>query len=98
MKLDLTRGKPSAEQLDFSNDLLALPGQGDFTDQTGADVRNYGNLAGIAVLGTWDELADVLRSKYDGIADRLVCYFAEEMHQHDPKALARLGEVAAALR
>jgi probable F420-dependent oxidoreductase len=46
----------------------------------------------------WDELADRLRDKYDGIAHRLVCYFAEEMHQGDPKALARLGEVAAALR
>jgi len=51
-----------------------------------------------AVECRWDELADRLRAKYDGVADRLVCYFAEEMHQHDPKALAKLGEVAAALR
>ncbi|AWB83180.1 aminotransferase class I/II-fold pyridoxal phosphate-dependent enzyme [Corynebacterium liangguodongii] len=47
LSLDLTRGKPSAEQLDFSRALLALPGEGDYTDATGADVRNYGNLAGI---------------------------------------------------
>jgi len=51
-----------------------------------------------AVECTWDELADRLVAKYDGIADRLVCYFAEEMHAQDPRALARLGEVAAALR
>lgn len=58
LRLDLTRGKPSAEQLDFSNDLLALPGEGDYTDNTGADVRNYGNLAGIAdIREIW---ADVL--------------------------------------
>ncbi|WJY96568.1 aminotransferase class I/II-fold pyridoxal phosphate-dependent enzyme [Corynebacterium fournieri] len=48
LNLDLTRGKPSSEQLDFSNALLSLPGTGDYTDNTGADVRNYGNLAGIA--------------------------------------------------
>ncbi|SDM05219.1 DNA-binding transcriptional regulator, MocR family, contains an aminotransferase domain [Corynebacterium mycetoides] len=58
LKLDLTRGKPSSEQLDFSNELLSLPGDGDVTDGTGADVRNYGNLAGIAdIRELW---ADVL--------------------------------------
>lgn len=48
LNLDLTRGKPSSEQLDFSNTLLSLPGEGDYKDKTGADVRNYGNLEGIA--------------------------------------------------
>ena len=48
LNLDLTRGKPSSEQLDFSNALLSLPGEGDYTDNTGADVRNYGGLTGIA--------------------------------------------------
>ena len=48
LNLDLTRGKPSSEQLDFSNALLSLPGEGDYTDNTGTDVRNYGGLTGIA--------------------------------------------------
>ena len=48
LNLDLTRGKPSSEQLDFSNALLSLPGAGDYTDNTGTDVRNYGGLTGIA--------------------------------------------------
>ncbi|GAB3077552.1 aminotransferase [Corynebacterium aquatimens] len=46
LNLDLTRGKPSSEQLDICSGLLSLPGD-DHTDATGADVRNYGNLKGI---------------------------------------------------
>lgn len=48
LKLDLTRGKPSAEQLDLSAELLTLP-EG-FTDRDGVDVRNYGGLSGLAQL------------------------------------------------
>lgn len=51
-----------------------------------------------AVESTWEDLAGRLRDKYEGVADRLVLYFAEEMHQHDRSALARFGEVAAAVR
>ncbi|MBD5786610.1 aminotransferase class I/II-fold pyridoxal phosphate-dependent enzyme [Cellulosimicrobium terreum] len=50
LRLDLTRGKPSAEQLDLSEALLALPGEGVHTDDTGTDVRNYGGLAGLPQL------------------------------------------------
>lgn len=46
LKLDLTRGKPSPEQLDLSNELLTLPG-GDFLDSHGTDTRNYGGLNGL---------------------------------------------------
>jgi DNA-binding transcriptional MocR family regulator len=46
LKLDLTRGKPSAEQLDLSNELLSLPGE-NTTDASGTDVRNYGGLQGL---------------------------------------------------
>lgn len=47
LKLDLTRGKPSAEQLSISNALLSLPGEGDFKASDGTDCRNYGGLTGI---------------------------------------------------
>ena len=43
----MTRGKPSSEQLNLSNGLLALPGEGDYLSQAKEDVRNYGNLQGL---------------------------------------------------
>jgi len=60
LKLDLTRGKPSAEQLDLSDALLALPGAGTVTDENGTDVRNYGGLDGLPQLRRiFAELLDV---------------------------------------
>lgn len=60
LNLDLTRGKPSSEQLDFSNELLELPGRENYTDSSGTDVRNYGNLQGIAdIREIWGELIGV---------------------------------------
>lgn len=52
LRLDLTRGKPCAEQLDLSNGLLALPGHGPdaFKDADGTDTRNYGGLHGLPEL------------------------------------------------
>ena len=47
LKLDLTRGKPAAAQLDLSNGLLSLPGEGNFTDASGIDCRNYGGTQGL---------------------------------------------------
>jgi DNA-binding transcriptional MocR family regulator len=47
LKLDLTRGKPSPDQLNLSNALLALPGDGRFNAADGTDVRNYGGLQGL---------------------------------------------------
>jgi DNA-binding transcriptional MocR family regulator len=49
LALDLTRGKPSAEQLDLSNALLSLPGN-DHRDAEGTDTRNYGGLHGLPEL------------------------------------------------
>ncbi|MDR6175535.1 DNA-binding transcriptional MocR family regulator [Nocardioides zeae] len=48
LKLDLTRGKPSPEQLDLSERLLGLPTG--HTAADGTDVRNYGGLAGLPEL------------------------------------------------
>lgn len=49
LTLDLTRGKPSREQLDLSNALLRLPGD-DYRDADGTDTRNYGGLHGLPEL------------------------------------------------
>ncbi len=49
LALNLTRGKPSPEQLDLSNRLLSLPGD-DYTDPDGTDCRNYGGIKGLPAL------------------------------------------------
>lgn len=49
LSLDLTRGKPSPEQLDLSADLLSLPA-GEYTAPDGSDCRNYGGLQGLRAL------------------------------------------------
>ena len=46
LALDLTRGKPSAAQLDLSNELLSLPGA-DYVSEGATDCRNYGGLQGL---------------------------------------------------
>jgi DNA-binding transcriptional MocR family regulator len=46
LKLDLTRGKPGADQLDLSEAMLGLPTS--HQDRSGTDVRNYGGLEGLA--------------------------------------------------
>jgi DNA-binding transcriptional MocR family regulator len=50
LSLDLTRGKPSPAQLDLSNALLSLPGEGDYRDASGTDLRNYGGSDGLPEL------------------------------------------------
>jgi DNA-binding transcriptional MocR family regulator len=50
LTLDLTRGKPSAEQLDLSEALLELPGAGRHLAGDGTDARNYGGLRGLVEL------------------------------------------------
>ncbi len=47
LNLDLTRGKPSADQLNLSNALDGILA-GNYKDADGTDVRNYGGLDGIA--------------------------------------------------
>ncbi|GJD52286.1 Putative aminotransferase/MSMEI_6121 [Methylobacterium crusticola] len=48
LRLDMTRGKPSPEQLDLSEGLLALPGNRDHRAESGEDARNYGGVQGLA--------------------------------------------------
>jgi DNA-binding transcriptional MocR family regulator len=49
LSLDLTRGKPSARQLDLAAELLSLPGDR-YTSADGTDCRNYGGAEGLLEL------------------------------------------------
>jgi len=46
---------------------------------------------------TWDGLAGALRTKYDGLADRLVFYNAIQSRDSDPERFRRYGDVARTL-
>lgn len=59
LALDLTRGKPSTEQLDLGMDLLSLPGV-NYTGSDGVDTRNYGGGDGIMdIRSLWAEVLGV---------------------------------------
>ena len=47
LNLDMTRGKPSPEQLDLSLPMLGLVGADNYTSEDGVDCRNYGGLDGL---------------------------------------------------
>lgn len=48
LNLDMSRGKPSAEQLDLSNEMLDAVNKNSNFKIDGIDVRNYGGLEGIS--------------------------------------------------
>ena len=51
LKLDMSRGKPSADQLDLSRDLLSQPGREESCLlENGFDCRNYGLSAGLPAM------------------------------------------------
>lgn len=50
-----------------------------------------------AVVAPWDDLADALLERYQGVAARLVMYLAEPSIAADPTALGRWSEVARAV-
>lgn len=47
LKLDMTRGKPSSEQLDLASRLTVILGENDYKGSDGSDGRNYGGLDGL---------------------------------------------------
>ena len=65
LKLNLTRGKPSSQQLDLCNELLGMPGATDYKSG-GIDCRNYGELQGLP------ELRALLAPVFQVSADRVV--------------------------
>ncbi len=47
LSIDMSRGKPGADQLDISDGMLSVLEDGNFKCENGMDVRNYGLLDGI---------------------------------------------------
>ncbi len=47
LALDMSRGKPSAAQLNISNDMFNVINEDNYSTEDGIDCRNYGNLEGI---------------------------------------------------
>jgi DNA-binding transcriptional MocR family regulator len=47
LKLDMTRGKPGADQLELTKDMMTVLGPSDTKASDGSDIRNYGGLDGL---------------------------------------------------
>jgi probable F420-dependent oxidoreductase len=54
-------------------------------------------LAVLALETAWDDLADAIVDRYDGVADRVVCYFATASWERNPEIRERWAEVARAV-
>ena len=69
IKLDMSRGKPSAAQLDLGNELLkAVTGDADYRAKDGTDCRNYGVLDGLP------EAKELMASMMDVPASQVIIY------------------------
>ena len=79
LKLDMTRGKPSPEQLDLSEGLVTLPGNRDHRTESGVlfhligAVSEFGKLGVTAIANTSDE-ADALYERTLGVLDQATAY------------------------
>jgi DNA-binding transcriptional MocR family regulator len=65
LRLDMSRGKPAANQLDLSDRLLTMD---DHIDEDGVDARNYGNLEGLGEARRY--FAQLMGAE---VAETLVC-------------------------
>ena len=63
--LDMSRGKPSSQQLDLSMDMLKIEPEELVLNRDGIDVRNYGHLTGISEAK--ELFADILSVKPENI-------------------------------
>jgi probable F420-dependent oxidoreductase len=62
-----------------------------------ADTITDEMLEHFALVAKWDDLADALRDRYQGVAARVVTYLAAEDIQRNPDHLPRWGEIARAV-
>lgn len=89
LKLDLTRGKPSPDQLDLALGLLEL--QGPPTAADGTDLRNYGGLNGLP------ELRAIFSEALQVPADQLLAAGNSSLElMHDAVVFAMLSELPGA--
>jgi DNA-binding transcriptional MocR family regulator len=90
--LDLTRGKPSAAQLDLATPMLSMPGP-DYQVADGSDARNYGNLRGLA------ELRAIFSGAFDVPVEQLVAFNNSSLElMYDTLAQAMLSALPGARR
>ena len=69
LRLDMSRGKPSVEQLDLSMGMMdVLSSNDDLTCEDGTDCRNYGVLTGI------DEAKELLADMMEVNPDLIIIY------------------------
>ncbi len=69
LKLDMSRGKPSASQLNVSLDMLdCINSSSDLTSENGTDCRNYGVLDGI------DEAKKLMADMMNTTPDHIIVY------------------------
>ncbi len=76
--------------------LGALMKQGDVQGMAGLITDDL--LDQFAVVARWDDLADALIQRYQGVASRVVTYLTSEDIAKHPNNLARWGEIATAVR
>ena len=67
LKLDMSRGKPSTEQLDLSNPMLHVLDDNNFISENGMDVRSYGEFKGIP------EARRLFAEIFDMPFDQVIC-------------------------
>lgn len=92
LSLDLTRGKPSAAQLDLSTDILSLPGDR-YRSAGGTDTRNYQGLQGLP------ELREIFAPALQVPVEQLIAFGNSSLElMHDTLVHAMLSPLPGAER
>jgi probable F420-dependent oxidoreductase len=55
-------------------------------------------LSHFAVVAKWDDMADALKARYEGVASRVVTYLAAEDLHRNPENIDKWGEIARAVK